>query len=59
MCRFSIGKQFFIPHLYIRTVANEVDDRFLLDHEYRNKIIQILNKVNYESNLDEKRIGAA
>jgi hypothetical protein len=57
MDKRCVGAAYNMSYLYVPTASNEIENLFLTDFDFRNKISCVINRIGYESKLD-LRAGA-
>ena len=57
--KYNLGKAYQMTYLYVPTVVEQLEFQFLTDWSFREKIINVLKKLDYASKVDFRRIGAA
>lgn len=59
MDKRCIGAAYNMSYLYVPTATCEIENLFLNNTEFRNKLCLVINLIGYESKVDFNRIGAA
>lgn len=52
MDKRCVGAAYNMSYLYVPTASNEIENMFLTDSRFREKITMVTNLIGYESNVD-------